>query len=209
MAMSRTKTLWVCQPYVDQILAGQKSIEVRAGYDNIRRLQPGDRLRLNDRYLVDVVRAAHYADFEALVAAEDARAIAPDLSPGELLGALRDLYPADKEALGAVALEVAPRRYDAVLFDMGYTLVYFDPPVPIIGSQALCTLGIERTPEQVQAAVQAAWDPFWAEAAHMTFPATKAQDADLERQMTRRVLEELGMAVDDALLPAFQQAQEA
>ncbi|MBN1660006.1 MAG: HAD-IIIA family hydrolase [Anaerolineae bacterium] len=207
--MIRTKTLWVREPFLEQILDGRKRVEVRAGYDNIRRLQAGDRLRLNGRHLADVVRVAHYADFDALVTAEDARAIAPELPPGELLDALRNLYPPEKEALGAVALEVRPRRYDAILFDMGYTLVYFDPPVPVIGSEALRTLGVERTPEEVQAAVQAVWDPFWAEADRMTFAATKAQDAEVEAQMARAVLGALDVDASDGTVAAFRKAQEA
>ena len=46
----RTKALWVREPYLAQILAGRKTIEVRVGYDNIQRLQPGDPIRLNDEH---------------------------------------------------------------------------------------------------------------------------------------------------------------
>jgi putative hydrolase of the HAD superfamily len=207
--MSRTRTLWMREPFLEQILDGRKTIEVRAGYDNIRRLQVGDRLRLNGRHLADIVRVAHYADFDALVAAEDAVAIAPDLPPGELLDALRSLYPPDKEALGAVALEVVLRRYDAILFDMGYTLVYFDPAVPVIGREALRALGVERTPEQVHAAIDAVWTPLWAEADRSTFAATKAQDAELEIQMARAVLQALDVDTSDTTVSAFLNAQEA
>ncbi|HSJ56076.1 MAG TPA: HAD-IA family hydrolase [Anaerolineae bacterium] len=210
--MTRTKTLWVREHFLEQILDGRKTIEVRAGYENIRRLQAGDRLRLNGRHVAEIVRVAHYADFEALVDAEDAGAIAPDLGavaqPDELLDALRSLYPPEKEALGAVALEVRPRRYDAVLFDMGYTLVYFDPPVPVIGSEALRAVGVERTPEEVQAAMDAVWAPFWAESDRTTFAATKAQDAEMEAQMTRAVLQALDVDTDDGTVAAFRKAQE-
>ena len=57
------KTLWVREPYLGQVLAGLKTVEVRVGYDNIRRLQPGDRLKLNDRHLFAIRRVGHYADF--------------------------------------------------------------------------------------------------------------------------------------------------
>jgi ASC-1-like (ASCH) protein len=46
----RTKTLWIRDEYLGQVLDGRKSVEVRVGYSNIVRLQPGDRLLLNDRY---------------------------------------------------------------------------------------------------------------------------------------------------------------
>ncbi len=104
--MTRLKTLWLRQPYLDQIRTGQKTVEVRVGYDNIRRLEPGDRLLLNGEQPAAIRRVAHYTDFVELLAHEDAAAIAPDLPPGELPAVLRQLYPPEKEALGAVALEL-------------------------------------------------------------------------------------------------------
>jgi ASC-1-like (ASCH) protein len=104
--MSRVKTLWVREPYLAEILAGRKTVEVRVGYENIRRLEPGDRLKLNDEHEVGIRRIGRYATFEEMLAHEDPAAIAPDLSPGELLAELRRLYPPGKEALGAVALEL-------------------------------------------------------------------------------------------------------
>jgi len=102
----RPKTLWIKEPYLAQILTRQKTIEVRVGYPNILRLRPGSPLRLNDAHPARVRRITVYPDFAALVAAEDAARIAPGMTADELLAALRALYPPDKEALGAVALEI-------------------------------------------------------------------------------------------------------
>jgi ASC-1-like (ASCH) protein len=102
------KTLWLKEAYLAQILAGRKTIEVRVGYENIRRLGAGDRLLLNGVHPYVIVRVALYPDFEALLAAEDAARIAPALPPGELLASMRRIYPPEKEALGAVALEITP-----------------------------------------------------------------------------------------------------
>lgn len=107
--MPRQKTLWIQETYLQQILAGHKTVEVRVGYANILRLQPGDVLLFNNqhRYLIQVIR--YYPDFEALVAAENPRAIAPGLSDrSALLTACRAIYPPEKEALGVVALEIVP-----------------------------------------------------------------------------------------------------
>ena len=106
--MPRTKTLWVKDEYLQQILSGRKTVEVRVAYSNIARLEPGDRLLLNGQYLYLITAVRRYPDFEALVAAEDAAAIAPDLSGREaLLAACRAIYPPDKEALGVAALQIA------------------------------------------------------------------------------------------------------
>jgi putative RNA 2'-phosphotransferase len=108
-AEARAKTLWLKDEYLAQILAGRKTIEVRVAYANIARLQPGDRLLLNDRHPYVIRRIGHYASFVELLAREDPAAIAPDLAPDALLGALRAIYPAEKEALGVVALELGAR----------------------------------------------------------------------------------------------------
>lgn len=104
----RTKTLWIRAEYLDQILSGHKTVEVRVAYANIARLQPGDRLLLNEQHPFVVRRVGRYADFSELLAHEDPASIAPGLSREALLSALRQLYPPDKEALGAIALEIEP-----------------------------------------------------------------------------------------------------
>jgi ASC-1-like (ASCH) protein len=101
-----TKTLWIKDEYLDWILAGRKTVEVRVAYSNITRLQPGDHLLLNNQHPFTIRRISRYANFEELLAHEDPASIAPDLPPSELLTALRAIYPEQKEALGVVALEI-------------------------------------------------------------------------------------------------------
>jgi ASC-1-like (ASCH) protein len=107
--MPHIKTLWVKDEYLQQILSGRKTVEVRVAYSNVARLEPGDRLLLNGQYPTLITAIRRYPDFEALVASEDAAVIAPGLPGREaLLAACRAIYPPDKEALGVVALEIAP-----------------------------------------------------------------------------------------------------
>lgn len=102
------KVLWIKDEPLQQILDGRKTVEVRAGYANIRKLQPGQLLRLNDRYLYRLRRITVYASFEELLAHENPASIAPDTPFEALLAELRAIYPPDKEALGAVALALEP-----------------------------------------------------------------------------------------------------
>jgi len=102
----RTKTLWIKEPYLQHILAGRKKIEVRVGYSNITRLRPGDYLMLNEQYPYHILDIRHYPDFESLLEAEECPDIAPDLTRGELLTTLHQLYPPEKEALGVIALHI-------------------------------------------------------------------------------------------------------
>jgi HAD superfamily hydrolase (TIGR01662 family) len=200
------KTLWVREPYLSQILAGHKTVEVRVGYDNIRRLRAGDRLKLNDRHLVTIRRIGRYADFEELLAHEEPSAIDPDLSADGLLSALRELYPPQKEALGAVALEVARRRYDAVLFDMGYTLIYFEPPQETIVQEALRTAGVERSVDEIMAAVQVVWGAYYRDAATVTFPATPEYDRETQTRLETGLLTQLGLGTDPDTLRTYTEA---
>ena len=103
-----TKTFWIKDEYLEWILSGRKRVEVRVAYSNIARLQPGDRLLLNDRHPFEIRRVGRYANFDECLAHEDPLAIAPDLPPGELLPALRQIYPPEKESLGVIALEISP-----------------------------------------------------------------------------------------------------
>ena len=102
----RTKALWIKDEYLQMILAGRKTIEVRVGYSNITRLQAGDRLLLNGRHPYIIRRIGRYASFEELLSREDPASIAPGMTAPVLLNALRATYPADKEALGVIAFEI-------------------------------------------------------------------------------------------------------
>jgi len=103
-----TKTLSLKDEYLRLILAGRKTIEVRVGYSNIKRLQVGDRLLLNDQHPFVIRRIGHYVSFEELLVHENAASIAPDVPPGQVLEVMRAIYPPEKEALGVVALEIEP-----------------------------------------------------------------------------------------------------
>ncbi len=100
------RTLWIKEQYLQHILAGDKTIEVRVAYPNITRLQPGDVVCLNDRHPATIRRVAHYRSFEELLQSEDAAKIAPHMDGHELLSASRTIYPPEKEALGLVALQL-------------------------------------------------------------------------------------------------------
>ncbi len=201
---ARPKVLWIREPYLSRILAGSKTVEVRVGYKNIQRLQPGDWLKLNDRHIARIERVGRYASFEELLAREDTAAIAPDLSPQQLLATLRELYPPEKEALGAVALRITPRRYDAVLFDLGHTLVYFDPPEPAVVQAALRDMDIDRSLPEIEAAHQAVSGTFYEGAATATFAATPGHDRRTQLRLAREFLSQLGLAGVDYRVETYE-----
>lgn len=121
-----TKTLWIKEEYLQQILDGRKSVEVRVAYRSIGRLQAGDRLLLNEQHLYVIRRIGRYASFEAMLAQEDPGAIAPDTAPEELLEKIRAIYPPEKEQLGVIALEIEAAATLVVQIEYAYEAAIID-----------------------------------------------------------------------------------
>ena len=100
------KTLWIKRQFLEEILAGRKTLEVRVGYSNIRRLRPGMQLLLNNEYPVKIKAVRRYESFEAMVAKEEAEKIVPGKRKEEILQILKSLYPSHKEKLGVFVIEL-------------------------------------------------------------------------------------------------------
>ncbi|MGC9334483.1 MAG: HAD family hydrolase, partial [Anaerolineae bacterium] len=108
--------------------------------------------------------------------------------------------------LNTVTTEASPGRYHAVLLDMGYTLVYFDPPQEAVVQAALRTIGAERSVDQILAAVQVVWGRYYHDAETHTFPATEDHDRETQRQLETGLLGELGLESDRKTWQAFSNA---
>lgn len=104
------KTIRIKQRFFDLIKSGRKSLEVRVGYDVIKRIKSGEQISLEthtSRLTVRVSDVRLYDSFESMLANEPFKKIAPDVfSQADLLALLRNIYPAYKEKLGVVVLEI-------------------------------------------------------------------------------------------------------
>jgi len=104
------RTMRIKQRFFDLINSGQKTLEVRVGYDAINRIQAGEQIQLSTQtsnLQVKVRAIRRYRSFEAMLAKESFKNIAPDVSSqAELLALLKQIYPANKEKLGVVVLEL-------------------------------------------------------------------------------------------------------
>jgi len=98
--------------------------------------------------------------------------------------------------------------YQALLFDMGYTLVYFEPPTRAIIQAALRDVGVERSASEIEAAIEAVWGAYYRQAATATFPPTEAHDRQTQRRLSERLLTELGLPAQD-LVTAYRRSVEA
>src|SRR5205085_10126262 len=90
------------KPYFQLVADGSKTIEVRVAYDNMKKIQPGWEIlfRSGDETCLARVKAVRtYSSFDDMLDHEDMRAIGGEFGkPREdLLRAIRDIYPAEKE----------------------------------------------------------------------------------------------------------------
>ncbi|QCT42350.1 GNAT family N-acetyltransferase [Candidatus Nanosynbacter featherlites] len=98
------------KPYFDAIMEGRKTLEVRVGYNSIKRLKAGGLLQLETGHTSGVVRIKSiriYRSFADMLSSEVWQQIVPQAkSEEEALRLLRKIYPDHKERLGVHVIEV-------------------------------------------------------------------------------------------------------
>ncbi|WP_269857942.1 ASCH domain-containing protein [Streptomyces sp. RPT161] len=108
---ARVHELNLYRRYFDLVASGRKTIEVRVRYPHLEDLAVGHVIRFrikgtDETCDVRVKRVTAYQDFEALLDGEGPSNVNPTASRDEQLVNIRSIYPAEKEALGALAIEV-------------------------------------------------------------------------------------------------------
>ncbi|MFE0674506.1 ASCH domain-containing protein [Streptomyces sp. NPDC058867] len=108
----RVRELNLYRQYFDLVAAGTKTIEVRVKYPHLADLAAGDTIRFrvkgtDETCEVRVIRVTEYDDFEALLDGEGPANVNPTATRDEQLANIRAIYPPEKEALGALAIEIA------------------------------------------------------------------------------------------------------
>ncbi|MET9819349.1 ASCH domain-containing protein [Streptomyces sp. NPDC006355] len=110
-AAARVRELHLYRRYFDLVAAGQKTIEVRVKYPHLEDLAAGDVIRFrikgtDETCDVLVKRVTEYETFEELLDGEGPANVNPASTREQQLGNIREIYPAEKEALGALAIEI-------------------------------------------------------------------------------------------------------
>ncbi|MFE6284590.1 ASCH domain-containing protein [Streptomyces sp. NPDC057877] len=108
---ARVRELNLYRQYFDLVAAGSKTIEVRVKYPHLADLAAGDVIRFrikgtDETCEVNVKRVTEYSDFEALLDGEGPANINPTATREQQIANIRAIYPAEKEALGALAIEI-------------------------------------------------------------------------------------------------------
>ncbi|WP_328989975.1 ASCH domain-containing protein [Kribbella sp. NBC_01245] len=99
----------IYRSYFDLIITGRKTTEIRVNDARRSNIREGALIRFRcegDEALVRVVRVAHYTDFDAMLTTEPVEAINPLATREQQLAAIRQIYPPDREALGAIAIGI-------------------------------------------------------------------------------------------------------
>ncbi|MFE2033189.1 ASCH domain-containing protein [Streptomyces scopuliridis] len=108
---ARIRELNLYRQYFDLVAAGTKTIEVRVKYPHLTDLAADDTIRFHIKGTdetcdVKVKRVTEYPDFEALLDGEGPANVNPTASREQQLTNIRAIYPPEKEALGALAIEI-------------------------------------------------------------------------------------------------------
>ncbi|MFA6963776.1 MAG: GNAT family N-acetyltransferase [Patescibacteria group bacterium] len=107
------RTIRVKNHLLRQITSGQKTIEVRVGYDNIKTIRPGEDILLassTEQSVIHVKDVRVYGDFEEMLNVEDHTKIVPDKNWDQVLWLLREIYSEEREALGVYVLEIEVKK---------------------------------------------------------------------------------------------------
>ena len=94
--------------YYNLIFKEIKTLEVRVGYSDIKKVHEGDTITFSDYSNVkfEVIRIAHYVDFPEMLDNEDTSKAIPGVTKYKALELYQEIYLEDKEALGVYVFEL-------------------------------------------------------------------------------------------------------
>ena len=110
LGVKTLKSLRLKHRFYELIKLGKKNLEIRVGYTSIKKIQSGDYINLlteNKKLKVLIKEKRIYTSFATMLKHESWKQIAPDLSSEkQVLSLLQKIYPAEKEKLGVIVLEI-------------------------------------------------------------------------------------------------------
>lgn len=103
------RTMRVKNHFLDAIIKGSKPLEVRVGYDNIKNIRQGEKIKLvshSQEYIVKIEDVRVYSNFEEMINKENPSLIVPGKNTLQVLWLLREIYKPEREALGVYVFQM-------------------------------------------------------------------------------------------------------
>ncbi len=106
--------------YFELIDKEAKTLEVRVGYSDIRKVQKGDIITFKaySNAKFEVVRVTRYDDFIDMLDTEDPSKLMPGVSKYKALDIYREIYPEEKEALGVYVFELKKQKNNVRMYKL-------------------------------------------------------------------------------------------
>lgn len=106
--MTRRHVWRIKDKYFYQHCNGDKDLEIRVGYDSIKKASRGDIIIFmnHEDTEFEITRLAIYPNFEAMLKKENHQRILPGASSQQTLKTLKKIYPLPKEVLGVYVFEL-------------------------------------------------------------------------------------------------------
>ena len=106
--MAKNYNWRIKREYYNLINKGIKTLEVRVGYPDIKRIRKGDTITFKDYSNIkfEVMRVTRYEDFPDMLDNEDSSKAIPGVTKYKALDIYQAIYPEEKESLGVYVFEL-------------------------------------------------------------------------------------------------------
>mgnify|MGYP003375795079 FL=1 len=118
--MAKNYNWRIKREYYNLINKGTKTLEVRVGYPDIKRVRQGDTITFKDYSNIrfEVVRVTRYDDFPEMLDNEDSAKAIPGVTKYKALDMYQEIYPEEKEALGVYVFELRKQTNQRKLYTL-------------------------------------------------------------------------------------------
>ena len=118
--MAKNYNWRIKRKYYNLINSGVKTLEVRVGYPDIKRVQKGDTITFKDYSNIkfEVICVTRYDDFPDMLDNEDSSKAIPGVTKYKALEMYQEIYPEEKEALGVYVFELRKQTNDMRIYTL-------------------------------------------------------------------------------------------
>lgn len=106
--------------YYNLINKGTKTLEVRVGYPDIKKVRKGDTITFKDYSNIkfEVIRVTRYQDFPDMLDSEDSSKAIPGVTKYKALDMYQTIYPESKESLGVYVFELRKQTNNMKIYTL-------------------------------------------------------------------------------------------